>query len=253
MTTAFLTQGLAVGSLAVLLCFGPRPALAYEIGRTTGYGAPIKVEKMPIRFNIRRPSILGATAEQAQGAIRAAYRHWTSVPCADLATEDLGFTEHEYEPEDGINTHAFGELPPGADGFGIAITLSLVNPVSGELLHSDTIYSDKVFWTTTGEPAALGIEYIATHEIGHSLGLDHNHDPSSIMFPSINTGTQTSFTRLSDDDKANLCHLYGEDGLSCGGCSASGAVARGGAGAGTMAWPLAALLFLVSRRRSQST
>lgn len=41
------------------------------------------------------------------------------------------------------------------------------------------------------------------HELGHALGLDHNDDTTSVLYP-----YSSSITALSDDDKAGYNYLY---------------------------------------------
>ena len=51
---------------------------------------------------------------------------------------------------------------------------------------------------------------ILVHEIGHSLGLRHSHDPASVMWPYM--GDYTPYWGLSSDDREGIVALYGEKG-----------------------------------------
>ncbi|KAK7307179.1 hypothetical protein VNO77_40010 [Canavalia gladiata] len=50
------------------------------------------------------------------------------------------------------------------------------------------------------------LESVATHEVGHLLGLHHSNDPNAIMFPSIPSGTRK--VNLGQDDIEGIRVLY---------------------------------------------
>lgn len=49
---------------------------------------------------------------------------------------------------------------------------------------------------------------VAVHEFGHSLGLSHSSDPSSLMYPWYSSVPQNDLS-LPDDDRLAIQHLYG--------------------------------------------
>lgn len=78
-------------------------------------------------------------------------------------------------------------------------------------LHFDSdenwIYTAK---TENHEDSAQNIFATAIHELGHSLGLDHNPENSeAIMYPMINHKWQTAEAHLNADDIAQVRALYG--------------------------------------------
>ena len=57
-----------------------------------------------------------------------------------------------------------------------------------------------------GKKESWGLLYVAVHEIGHALGLEHSDVKGSIMWPTANRGTPT----LHQDDINGIRSLYGK-------------------------------------------
>ncbi|KAL5725285.1 hypothetical protein ACHQM5_008445 [Ranunculus cassubicifolius] len=58
-------------------------------------------------------------------------------------------------------------------------------------------------------PAAVDLESVAVHEIGHLLGLGHSSVEEAIMFPTISTGVKK--VQLASDDVEGIQVLYGSN------------------------------------------
>ena len=65
------------------------------------------------------------------------------------------------------------------NAIGITIVWGIFSgpPWARELVEWDQVYDDVDFdWSSTGEPGKMDFESIATHELGHSIGLDDLYD-----------------------------------------------------------------------------
>ncbi|PIA40359.1 hypothetical protein AQUCO_02500211v1 [Aquilegia coerulea] len=61
--------------------------------------------------------------------------------------------------------------------------------------------------STSSSNAAIDLESVAVHEIGHLLGLGHSSVPEAIMYPTISTGLKK--VELASDDVDGIQVLYG--------------------------------------------
>ena len=97
-----------------------------------------------------------------------------------------------------------------------AIAITIVwgrfrGPPSGrELVEWDQVYDDVDFdWSSTGEAAKMDFENIATHEIGHSVGMGHPPDDCTeeTMYRFAGFG-ETKKRTLEAGDKTGVKKLY---------------------------------------------
>ena len=79
----------------------------------------------------------------------------------------------------------------------------------GQILEADIMFNPTVqFSTNTPTPSGLiDLQSVATHEIGHFLGMDHTGSLASTMFPYL-TGGETYARALSTDDIAGVSTIY---------------------------------------------
>lgn len=110
------------------------------------------------------------------------------------------------------------------NGAVIATTTTTSNKFTGQIADSDIEFNDapdpgggKFVFTAVDSPPCLDpgqtscvridIQNTATHEIGHTLGLDHSSDPTATMYATAPEG-ETAKRTLHPDDVQGLCDIY---------------------------------------------
>ena len=85
-------------------------------------------------------------------------------------------------------------------------------PSNNKGLAGDVHFDDDETFSINGE-GGVDLLWLAVHELGHSLGLEHTYNhPNSVMFPYY-TGYRPKL-RLSSDDRNGIQHLYGKFALN---------------------------------------
>ncbi len=100
---------------------------------------------------------------------------------------------------------------PGAIGVTIVWGIFRGPPSARELVEWDMIYDDVDFdWSAAGEAGKMDFENIATHELGHAVGLGHPSDTCTeeTMYRFAVKG-ETKKQTLEDGDIAGITKLYG--------------------------------------------
>ncbi len=114
-----------------------------------------------------------------------------------------------------ITTSDFNSTALGLTGIfsftstGIDATTGTTIEFPGQIIDADIMFNpDTSFSLSTTTPSdRYDLESVATHEVGHLLGLDHSNILSSAMFPTILAGV--SFPRtIQLDDQIGLSTTY---------------------------------------------
>lgn len=153
----------------------------------------------------------------------------------------------------------------------LALTTVTYNTKDGEIYDVDMeINSASNMITTSDEVVQFDLLSIATHEVGHFLGLAHSEDGDATMNAQYMPGS-TSLRDLSDDDRAGICAVYppgspipamcdatprhgfselcADDPREGGGCCSVAPGSPGGSGREAMLVAFAAAFVFSTRRR----
>jgi hypothetical protein len=202
---------ICAGALLAALLAG-HDASAYELLGATWSGGSV-----PFKINPNFPDEgLSGTPEEQLEIIRCAANAWTSQTSAEFTFDYQGTTTvRRLDSRDGVNA-VFWSSTDGNDALAATIfTAQGENARSFDIIFFATSNGQENTWSGPGEPAAgqFDIGGVATHELGHALGLDHPPIPGATMFASA-SNRALGMRTLHPDDAAGCEFLYGTRGDS---------------------------------------
>lgn len=120
--------------------------------------------------------------------------------------------------------------PTESLGTGVLAATFLTSDASGNLLDVDIVFSRDVAFDTseTPDPDRYDLESVATHEVGHLIGLEHSGLARATMVPFSDRGESHPRTP-ADDDRIGASLLYPEGGFLAGTGVLAGRVTVAGA------------------------
>ncbi|XP_002730753.1 matrix metalloproteinase-19-like [Saccoglossus kowalevskii] len=139
------------------------------------------------------------TDSEQRDAIYRSFKHWSDV--TPLTFTEVSNGEADILIEFATGVHSDG---PGAAFDGPGGTLAHAYfPEDGDMHFDD----DEYF--TVNSDHGINLDFTATHELGHSLGLSHSGDQNAIMYP-FYLGYVPDL-QLKQDDIIGIQTLYGSN------------------------------------------
>jgi hypothetical protein len=204
--------------IGIIALIAAAPLLGYVSRKSVVTGGQIVINKwalssFPITWRMnptRSPNVAGAG--DVESAFLQAFQAWSAISTATITFAEGQPAEASVKPGlDQINLITTNLTPSEWAVYGVD-AVSLTNVMSsvttGQIFEADIIFNPNVGFTTEAvtPPLLPDLQAVATHEIGHLLGLDHTPLASAVMFP-IAAGNGLSRT-LTADDTIGVSTLY---------------------------------------------
>ncbi|MCC6163227.1 MAG: matrixin family metalloprotease [Acidobacteria bacterium] len=233
--------------VAVLALLATMPTSAYlKFGYAIdGRSVVLKwPDGQPVRYAVGSRGVAGVSATDFREAIARAFQTWESVPTASIRFQQDGVTDRVPSDNDGVTLLAFDSRPELDRTLGA--TSYTIDLLSGTLLEADVLFNAAFPWSVagSGQPGRYDLESIATHEIGHLLGLGHSAlgetevlgsgrrvlSAGAVMFPIAFSPGNVSGRVLEADDIAGVSDIYPDGTFRRETGSISGRVTKDGIG-----------------------
>jgi hypothetical protein len=173
-------------------------------------GSRARWQTLPVPYRIHAGGLPGLGNNSEFTAVQRAFETWQSIPSSAIAFRYDGTTSTQTGGNDGVNIISFQDTSFSFGTGTIAVTVS--SSSQGFFRDADILFnpsSPSITFSTDGRSDGFDIQAIATHEIGHFLGLDHTSIVSATMNPTGGRGTV--FPRvLKNDDIIGASTLYPE-------------------------------------------
>lgn len=204
------------------------PAWAFVTLKGYG-GGDIYWNTSSIKWYLHPNGSSDATFDQVQNAIADAFGAWAAPSCFTKSFVYSG--TRTYDPGDGVYiSFVENNWDPTVDG--AAAYAMTWKSWGGQVITNGVIVfnGEDIHWSVADDLSPMSmlsdIQGVATHELGHIVGLDHTRVREATMFFS---GGGLDMRSLEPDDENGLCYIYGgfNDGEPCDSCDSSADCASG--------------------------
>ncbi len=175
----------------------------------------------PVRYFVDEGGDVTIGPAASRRAIEGAFAAWTDVPSASIVLESAGPTSSSGAFCDGTSSIVFNDpndtiTDPTSCGGVLAVGgycagggTKTVNGVTfRQIVEGDVVfnngYENCAFWKE------INVAEVATHEIGHTIGLGHSDDSTATMYAYAHFDGRGA--SLKADDAAGVSFIYPENG-----------------------------------------
>lgn len=162
---------------------------------------------MPIVYHVNADD--AASWPEGVGAIIRSFMSWERAPGAYVRFDYAGTTDKKGAYDDGQNIVAWVReaWPYGSDT--IAVAVLWVSRDTRRIEGFDVVLNGENFvWATDGDPQAVDVQDVATHEGGHAIGLTHSvTSTGATMFPVMVPG-ETKKRFITEEERLIIRLIY---------------------------------------------
>ncbi len=178
---------------------------------------------LPIPYYINSVGSADLPFATVQTVIRDSFDVWGDPCCSQFAASYQGTTQ-----QTAVNPGSLAVVlswtenawDPALGNVNSVIGVTFPRPGFNCTLVEAPILFNGVGFRFSTNGSATDLQSIATHEVGHLLGLDHSNITGTTMFASYNGGTGAR--SLHQDDVNGVCSLYYTTACSCSSTSQCG-------------------------------
>ena len=202
------------------------PALAF-----VPFLSGAKWKTLPVAYKIHQGGLPSTGNRSEFAAVHAGFDAWENIEDSAITFSYDGTTETRVAALDYTNVISFQDdsFDFGARVVAVTLTFFPRNIEEPPIVDADILFNPNENFSSDGAPGTFDLQSIATHEIGHLLGLDHTAVVSATMNPLAGSGV-TFFRVLQTDDRIACSVLYPEPEFSRSTGGIAGSVLLEGAG-----------------------
>ena len=183
-----------------------RPATATTCYKLMG----VKWTTLPVNYVINPSNPQGLSESFVTSAISTSAETWDNATSKELFNNSYNINySAQYGVQNYQNAIAFGDYPNSGV---IGVTTVWYTRFGRRIVEFDMLFNTDFAWgDATANPLLMDLQNIATHELGHSVGLNdiYNTTCSAVTMYGYSTEGETSKRTLEQPDITGLRKMYG--------------------------------------------
>ncbi|MDO8467339.1 MAG: matrixin family metalloprotease [Nanoarchaeota archaeon] len=170
----------------------------------------VKWKTFPVTYTINPTNSLNISESFITSAVQTSAETWDAATSQELFSDAyvINYTA-QYGTQNFQNAIAFGDYP---DNNVIAVTSVWYTRVGKQIVEFDQLYNTRFDWgDATLNPLVMDLQNIATHELGHGVGLADIYSTTctGVTMYGYSTEGETSKRTLEQPDVTGLQGMYG--------------------------------------------